>query len=129
MYDNYFWPRSITVPVGGVVTWMNYGYHHHTTTSIRGRWDSGVLDYGDSFSMRFMRPGDYYYYCRIHPETMRGVVHVRDMGYSKPTNLQVTITVTFMPDGHSSYGNYGSMNYGTIGGGSPNYGSMTGYGY
>jgi len=127
MYDNYFWPNSITVPTGGTVTWGNYGQHHHTTTSVRGRWDSGVLDHGDTFSVRFLRQGDYYYYCRIHPNVMRGVVHVRDTGYTTPTNADVTISVTIMRDGTS---NYGSTNYGsTPGYGSmPNYGSMPSYG-
>jgi plastocyanin len=113
MYDNYFWPRAITIPTGGTVTWVNYGHHLHTTTSVRGRWDSGIMGHGDTFSVRFLRPGSYYYYCRIHPDTMRGVIYVRDRGFIQPANFTVTVSVTIMPDGRSLYGPlfgaYGTM--------------------
>src|SRR5512138_1719824 len=32
-YDNYFEPKTICVPPGTTVRWVNYGTHHHTVTS------------------------------------------------------------------------------------------------
>jgi plastocyanin len=104
MYDDYFWPASISVPVGGTVTWVNYGHHRHTTTSVRSRWDSGVMHRGDTFSVRFLRSGSFYYYCRIHPDTMRGVVHVGNVPYRDADDFRVTVSVTVFSHGAPRYG-------------------------
>lgn len=74
--DNFFAPARIHVPVGETVVWTNDGRHHHTVTSVVGRFDSGVLGPGGRFALTFAHPGTYYYYCRIHPREMRGVVVV-----------------------------------------------------
>jgi plastocyanin len=72
--DFAFQPASITVPVGGRVTWTNNGMAPHTTTSQAGGWDSGRLTSGQSFSMTFSRAGSFSYICTIHPNMMGTVV-------------------------------------------------------
>jgi plastocyanin len=59
------------------VRWTNRGNHRHTVTSNTGVWDSGELNRGDAYSLTFLRPGTYYYYCRLHPREMRARVIVR----------------------------------------------------
>jgi plastocyanin len=73
-----FGPSEIVVPVGTTVTWTNYDSAPHTSTSDSSQgqtWDSGTLNQGQSFSMTFNEPGDYSYFCQLHPE-MRGVIRV-----------------------------------------------------
>jgi plastocyanin len=69
LYDNYFSPSYLMVPVGMTVRFTNRGKHQHTTTA-NWVWESGELKRGESFSLTFARAGTYYYYCRHH----------RDMG-------------------------------------------------
>ena len=47
----------------------------HTVT-VRGGFDSGGLDTGDSWVHQFTRPGKYPYFCSLHPY-MRGMVIVQ----------------------------------------------------
>jgi plastocyanin len=74
--DGSFEPRQIEVPVGTTVTWTNRGRAPHTVTS-RGAWDSGRLNPGADWSMRFDTPGTFDYLCAIHPATMQGRVVVQ----------------------------------------------------
>jgi len=61
------------VPVGTTITWSNSGRAPHTSTSKDGLWDSGLLRAGESFSLRFEKPGLYQYLCQFHPEMMGSV--------------------------------------------------------
>jgi plastocyanin len=65
--DFAFMPRSVTIAVGGGVSWKNTGASPHTTTSDTGEWDSGVLNPGSTFSHRFNSAGTFFYHCNIHP--------------------------------------------------------------
>jgi plastocyanin len=64
--DNRFRPRSITIPRGYRVRWVNRGNNPHTTTSNTGLWDSGTLSSGERFTRRFGRRGTFNYHCEIH---------------------------------------------------------------
>jgi plastocyanin len=77
VYDNYFGPATITIPVGGTVTWVSYGQHHHTVTGDDGQWGSSHLTTGTGYSHTFAQPGNYYYHCTLHPGQMRGTVVVK----------------------------------------------------
>jgi plastocyanin len=68
-------PSALTVAAGQTVTWKNSGLGPHTVTAIAGRFDSGKLDAGATFSYAFTTPGTYLYACTIHP-TMKGEVVV-----------------------------------------------------
>lgn len=71
--DNSFSPSTLTICVGDSVLWTNDGSMLHTTTSGSGctpdgRWDSGNLFSGDSFSRVFTAAdqGSNAYYCIPH---------------------------------------------------------------
>ena len=71
-----FSPMTVTIPVGGQVTWTNKDGEIHTVTSLDGAFRSGGLDQDDSFTFRFTKPGTYAYVCSVHPR-MKGQVIVR----------------------------------------------------
>jgi Icc protein len=75
--DNFsFKPRSLTVPVGATVTWINHDDVPHTVVSTKKRFASPTLDTDGRFSYRFTAAGTYAYYCSVHP-TMTGTVVVK----------------------------------------------------
>jgi plastocyanin len=69
-----FEPRTLTVPVGATVTWVNRDDELHTVTS--GAFTSPALDTDESFSFHFDAPGTYVYRCAIHPQ-MTGTIVVQ----------------------------------------------------
>ena len=76
-YDNCFEPATITVQPGTTVRWVNYGKRTHTVTANDGRWDSGDIPPGGTYSATFQQPGTYYYYCRHHTQDkMQGTIVV-----------------------------------------------------
>jgi plastocyanin len=77
VYDNYFQPKPLTVPVGTTVRWTNYGNHRHTITADDGSWGQKELIPHGSYSHTFTEPGTYSYHCAIHPEGMRGTIIVK----------------------------------------------------
>jgi plastocyanin len=66
-YDNYFEPRTLNVQPGTTVRWVNYDKHSHTVTANDGRWDSGDIPPGGTYSLTFQQPVTYYY-CRHHTQ-------------------------------------------------------------
>jgi plastocyanin len=74
--DFAFLPAEVTAPVGTSLTWTNVQPGvPHTTSSVDGVWDSGILSTGDAFTVAFNQPGDFAYECQVHP-SMRGVIHI-----------------------------------------------------
>src|SRR5215204_2994643 len=74
--EEFFAPDNVQVTVGSMVTWKNDDTASHTVTSGTvqnntptpdGRFDSGILNAGDSFPFVFDKAGEYPYYCTIHP--------------------------------------------------------------
>jgi plastocyanin len=77
--DNFaFKPATLTIPVGGTVTWVNQDDVPHTATaSVKPRaFDSGSLDTDQQYSFTFKTPGRYEYFCAVHPH-MTGVIIVK----------------------------------------------------
>lgn len=80
MRNTAFDPQEITIGVGGRVRWTNFDLVTHTATSgdpgdenAGDLWDSDFLGRGESFTSEpFETPGEFVYFCRIHPLTMRG---------------------------------------------------------
>jgi YVTN family beta-propeller protein len=70
-----FTPGTVTIAAGQTVTWTNHDTVPHTVTSNDGKWDSGTLQPGATFSQKFDQPGTYAYQCSIHP-FMQGTVIV-----------------------------------------------------
>lgn len=74
-------PSEIATDVGRTVTWLNEDSGFHTVTSgyyddFDGAFDSGHIDPGKTFSHTFEKPGDFPYYCALHP-WMEGIVTVK----------------------------------------------------
>jgi plastocyanin len=74
--EEFFAPDDVQVTVGSMVTWKNDDTASHTVTSGTvqnntptpdGKFDSGILNAGDSFPFVFDKAGEYPYYCTIHP--------------------------------------------------------------
>lgn len=62
-----FTPGNLQVPVGATVTWTNYDSAPHSATADDGTWDTGTLKKDQRASVTFDTPGDYSYYCTVHP--------------------------------------------------------------
>ncbi len=73
--DNFvFGPAAITVAVGTTVTWINRDDIPHTVVSTDKVFKSKVLDTDEKFSYTFTKPGEYPYFCSIHPKMTGKVV-------------------------------------------------------
>ena len=73
---NCFLPSTVTIDLGGTVTWENPENAAHTATSFKSvqfagviglEWDSGLMLKGQSFSHTFDTKGTYDYFCMVHP--------------------------------------------------------------
>lgn len=70
-----FEPEITTVKVGEKVTWLHNDNVTHTVIST-GLFESQPLKRGEEFGFVFSQPGEYNYYCSIHP-SMAGKVIVK----------------------------------------------------
>lgn len=66
----------VTVKSGTTVTWTNGDDIPHTVVSKDGVFKSKVLDTGDHFSFTFAKPGQFGYFCSLHPH-MTGTIIVK----------------------------------------------------
>jgi plastocyanin len=71
-----FTPQVLTVRPGTTVTWTNTDEEPHTVTSTSRAFGSGALDTGGTFRFTFAKPGEYAYYCALHPH-MTGKIIVK----------------------------------------------------
>ena len=73
--DNFvFEPAQLTVKVGQTVTWTNRDDIPHTVVCA-GKFRSKTMDTDGAFSFTFTAPGEYKYFCSLHPH-MTGAVKV-----------------------------------------------------
>jgi plastocyanin len=72
----FFVPEMVQSAVGSMVTWQNEDAVPHTVTAgvvenntpkPDGSFDSGILNKGKTFDFVFDKPGEYQYYCTLHP--------------------------------------------------------------
>lgn len=74
--DNFmFSPERLTVPAGTVVTWVNHDDIPHSVASKTRTFKSKVMDTDESYSFTFSTPGEYTYFCSLHPH-MTGTIVV-----------------------------------------------------
>ncbi len=74
--DNFtFSPARITVKAGTTVTWTNRDDIPHTVASSTKLFKSKVMDTDDKFSFTFSTPGEFEYFCSLHPH-MTGTIVV-----------------------------------------------------
>jgi plastocyanin len=79
--DNFVYnPQQITVKAGTTVTWVNHDDIPHTVTSKTGIFKSKALDTDDKFSFTFAKPGNYPYFCALHPHMTGTIVVEADGG-------------------------------------------------
>ncbi len=71
--DACYLPATVTIAVGGTVTWQNDDASAHTVTSGTpqegpdGSFDSSLFLGGSSFAHRFEEAGTFSYFCMVHP--------------------------------------------------------------
>jgi plastocyanin len=87
-----FEPPTITVAVGGTVTWTNGSGTYHTVTGGDTAPDpaspiNGVLDaQGKTYSVTFTKAGTYQYFCQPHQSVgMKGTVVVGTAATASPS--------------------------------------------
>jgi len=103
---------TTTITAGDTVTWtISSSFHtvtqcddsHTTCPPSSGGFDSGTFGPGESFSLTFDTPGDYHYYCAIHPSQMLGLISVLaptaapTAAPAQPTGTSPTATVGAVP--------------------------------
>ena len=79
-----FSPNPINIKTADTITWIDNDIETHTVTSGAGfndhsigkLFDSGILNYAQSFSHTFNTIGQFSYFCQFHP-TMIGKVIVK----------------------------------------------------
>ena len=69
-----FKAQVLTVKTGTTVTWTNADDIPHTVTSTSGAFKSKVLDSGDKFSFTFAKPGQFGYFCSLHPHMTGSII-------------------------------------------------------
>ena len=62
-----FEPKTLTVPAGTTVEWVNEG-GRHTVEADDGSFKSDTLTDGKRFEHTFDKPGSYPYHCSFHGE-------------------------------------------------------------
>lgn len=70
-----FTPATLTVKPGATVTFENHDGMVHSVVGVGGVFRSKALDTDDKFSFTFDKPGEYAYFCGLHPY-MKGKVVV-----------------------------------------------------
>jgi plastocyanin len=73
--DNFvFGPEALTVSVGTTVTWINQDDIPHTVVANDKTFKSKVLDSDERFSFTFTKPGEFGYFCSLHPHMVGKVI-------------------------------------------------------
>ena len=74
--DNFvFGPDRLVIKAGTTVNWSNRDDIPHTVASKDRLFKSKVLDTDESYSFTFTTPGEYTYFCSLHPH-MTGTIVV-----------------------------------------------------
>jgi plastocyanin len=78
--DFLYKPDPLQIKAGTTITWVNLDQVIHTVTHGTspypgGAFNSGVLNKDESWSYTFTAPGDFPYFCLVHPD-MVGTVKV-----------------------------------------------------
>ena len=71
-----FNPKTVTIPVGGTVRFVNDDDEPHTATAFDKTFDSKGLDTNESYKHTFTTAGTFRYFCTLHP-MMRGSIVVK----------------------------------------------------
>ncbi len=69
-----FTPPTLKVKAGEFVTWTNNDTVAHTATADDESWDTGMIEPGETGTMRFEQAGTYSYHCTPHPQMMGTII-------------------------------------------------------
>jgi plastocyanin len=73
--DNFaFTPDALTVKPGTTVTFVNHDDIPHLVVAVDGEYRSKALDTNDKFTVTFDKPGEYAYFCGLHPHMTDKIV-------------------------------------------------------
>ena len=73
--DNFvFGPAALTVTVGTTVTWINRDDIPHNIVATDKSFRSKVIDTDERFSFTFTKPGEFGYFCSLHPHMVGKVI-------------------------------------------------------
>jgi plastocyanin len=80
--DNFsYTPSTLVVAPGTTVIWTNADDDVHTVVEKERKFKSAALDTNDTFAQTFTTPGEYDYFCSLHPQ-MVGKIVVKPPGSS-----------------------------------------------
>jgi len=68
-----FDPQTVTIQVGGIVTWTNKDEAPHNAVAVDESWQTSTFSTGESGSVTFTTAGTFPYLCTVHPN-MTGTV-------------------------------------------------------
>ena len=75
LIDNFaFNPERLTVKAGTTVIWTNRDDIPHTVVAKAREFKSKVMDTDESYSFTFTTPGEYSYFCSLHPHMTATIV-------------------------------------------------------
>ena len=69
-----FAPAVLVVAPGTTVTWRNGDDDPHTIVASDHSFQSGALSTNGAFSRTFQHPGEFVYFCSLHPHMVGRVV-------------------------------------------------------
>ena len=73
--DNFtFTPAAMTIKAGEKVIFINHDDIPHNVVLANGASRSKALDTNDSFALRFDKPGEFAYFCGLHPQMQGKIV-------------------------------------------------------
>jgi len=73
--DNFvFEPARLTIKAGTTVTWTNRDDIPHTVAAKDRAFKSKVMDTDETYSFTFTTPGEYTYFCSLHPHMTATIV-------------------------------------------------------
>lgn len=76
--DNFYSPQTVTIAVGGTVTWTWRGANSHTVSSNdTTSFDSSPAKSSGTFAHTFPAAGSFPYHCMVHGLAMSGTVTVQ----------------------------------------------------
>jgi plastocyanin len=73
-----FAPADISVAAGATVTWTNNDHFSHSVQFLDGGLptDPLMMEPGQAQTFTLTAPGTYAYQCHLHPQNMKGTIHV-----------------------------------------------------
>jgi len=69
-----FVPQVVTVTPGTTVTWTNTDDDPHTVTASDKSFRSAALDTDGKYSFTFTKPGEFAYFCSLHPHMTAKII-------------------------------------------------------